>query len=87
MMLFTALRASSATAMTGGTAEARELGAKMSEAWIGFARTGDSNHKGLPKWPAFSASTVPTMIFDAKCEMKNDPDGPARRSVPQTQRT
>lgn len=70
-------------AMTGGTVEARELAAKVSDAWINFARSGDPSHKGLPKWPAFSASHVPTMTFDSKCEMKNDPDGVARWSVPQ----
>ena len=70
-----------AAAMTGGTAEARELGAKMSDAWINFARKGDPNHSSLPKWPAFSAGKAPTMIFDSKCEVKNDPDGEARRAV------
>jgi para-nitrobenzyl esterase len=70
-------------AMTGGSVEARELGAKVSDAWINFARSGDPNHKGLPKWPVFSASQVPTMILDNKCVMKNDPDGVSRRSVPQ----
>jgi para-nitrobenzyl esterase len=69
-------------AMTGGTQQARELAAKVSQAWINFARSGDPNHSGLPKWPAFSPDKVPTMIFDNKCEMKNDPDGTARRTVP-----
>jgi para-nitrobenzyl esterase len=68
-------------AMTGGTAEARELGAKMSECWVNFARKGDPNHSGVPKWPVFSADRVPTMIFDNKCEAKNDPAGEARRAL------
>jgi para-nitrobenzyl esterase len=69
-------------AMTGGTEPARELAAKVSGAWINFAKTGDPNHQGLPKWPAFSADKVPTMVFDNNCEMRNDPDGSARRMVP-----
>jgi para-nitrobenzyl esterase len=67
--------------MTGGGPEARALAAKMSEAWIAFARKGDPNHSGLPKWPAFTADKGQTMIFDNKCEVKNDPDGPERRVI------
>ena len=33
-------------AMTGGTAEARELAGRMSDAWIAFARTGNPGHAG-----------------------------------------
>jgi para-nitrobenzyl esterase len=66
-------------AMTGGTAEARELGARVSECWINFARKGDPNHSGIPKWAAFTADKAQTMIFDNKCELKNDPAGEARR--------
>jgi para-nitrobenzyl esterase len=68
-------------AMTGGTTEARELGARMSECWINFARKGDPNHNGVPRWPAFSADKIQTMIFDNQCEVKNDPAGEARKSL------
>ncbi|MFN7930726.1 MAG: carboxylesterase family protein [Blastocatellia bacterium] len=67
--------------MTGGGADARMLAAKMSDAWIAFARKGDPNHAGLPKWPAFNADKGATMIFDNKCEVKNNPDGPERNTV------
>src|SRR5436309_1315725 len=66
---------------TGGTAEARELAAKVSDAWINFARKGDPNHSGLPKWPAYSAEAGPVMIFDNTCQVKNDPDRELRKVV------
>jgi para-nitrobenzyl esterase len=66
---------------TGGTAEARELAGKVSDAWINFARKGDPNHPGLPKWPAYSADTGPVMIFDKTCEVKDDPDRELRKVV------
>jgi para-nitrobenzyl esterase len=66
---------------TGGTTEARELGDKVSDAWINFAKKGDPNHPGLPKWPAFSADAGSLMIFDKTCEVKNDPDRELRKVV------
>jgi para-nitrobenzyl esterase len=68
-------------AMTGGTAEARELAGKVADAWINLARKGDPNHPGLPKWPAFNAEKGPVMIFDNKCEVRNDPDRAERMTV------
>jgi para-nitrobenzyl esterase len=66
---------------TGGTDEARELGNKVSDAWINFAKKGDPNHAGLPQWPAYSADASPVMIFDKTCEVKNDPDRDLRKVV------
>lgn len=66
---------------TGGTPDARELAVKVSQAWIQFARTGNPNHSGLPRWPAVSAAALPTMIFDTHCEVKNDPDAQERKSL------
>jgi len=66
---------------TGGTQEARELAVKVSQAWIQFARTGNPNHAGLPRWPAVSASGLPTMIFDTRCEVRNDPDAKERAAI------
>ena len=69
--------------MTGGGPGPRALAAKVSDAWINFARHGDPNHSGLPHWPAFTAAECPTMIFDTECVMKNDPDGAERASLRQ----
>jgi para-nitrobenzyl esterase len=67
--------------MTGGSAEARALAAKMCDAWIQFAKTGNPNHPELPKWPAFSAETIPTMIFDHPPRVEMNPDGAEQASV------
>jgi para-nitrobenzyl esterase len=59
---------------TGGTPQARALAAKMADAWLAFAHTGDPNHKGLPSWPAVSPGATPNMLFDAACRVVADPD-------------
>lgn len=68
-------------AMTGGTEEARTLGAKAADAWISFARNGDPNHPAIPKWQPVTTKDFPVMILDKTCELKSDPDGDARRVV------
>ncbi len=65
---------------TGNTADARAVGDRMSTAWLNFAKTGNPSQSGLA-WPAFEPSSVPTMIFDSRCRMENDPAGAARRTL------
>ena len=65
--------------ITGGTPEAKALGATMSDAWIAFARTGNPNHKGLPNWPAYAPAERATMLFNNPCTVENDPGGAARK--------
>ena len=65
---------------TGGGQEARALAAKVSDAWINFARTGDPGHPGLPVWPKYDTAG-PVMVFDNTCEVKNDPDRELRKAV------
>jgi para-nitrobenzyl esterase len=59
---------------TGGGPEARELAAKVSEAWIQFARGGNPAHSGLPDWPAFTSDNGATMVFDNDCKLQSYPD-------------
>lgn len=63
-----------ARTMTGGGDDARALAAKVSGAWIAFAKTGNPNHPGLPKWEAVSGDRVSTMCFDNECEVKVNHD-------------
>jgi len=61
--------------MTGGGKEAYALAAKMSGAWINFARTGNPNAPGLPLWPAYTAQNDATMLFNNVCQVRDHPDG------------
>ena len=70
--------------LTGGGPGPRALAANVSEAWIHFARSGNPNHAGLPKWPAFSAESCPTMIFDTQCELRDNPDKKERQVLETT---
>lgn len=63
---------------TGGTREAADLAKKMARAWINFARFGDPNHGGLPKWPAFNVSQGAMMVFNKECTVETDPDSESR---------
>ncbi len=59
---------------TGGGPSARALAAKVSDAWVRFARTGDPNHDGLPEWPAYTTEKRATMVLDNKCTVAYDAD-------------
>ena len=59
---------------SGGTTEALVLSRQMSTAWVNFARNGNSNHDGLPQWPAYTPDGRATMFFDAPCAVHNDPE-------------
>jgi para-nitrobenzyl esterase len=65
--------------MTGGGPRAQALADTVSDAWIAFARTGDPNHPGLPRWAPFEAGRRTTMILDDACRAVSDPDGVEQR--------
>ena len=54
--------------------EAYALAEKTSAAWVAFARSGDPNTPKLPKWPAYSAASRDTMLFNNECRVRQDPD-------------
>ena len=61
------------------TPEAQRLADQMSACWANFAKTGKPSAPGLPDWPAYDATTRPTMIFDHRSRLENDPRGAQRR--------
>jgi para-nitrobenzyl esterase len=63
----------------GSGAGAARLAAQMSRTWIEFARRGDPNHAGLPKWPVYDLSRRSTMVFDETTRVVDDPRGNERR--------
>jgi para-nitrobenzyl esterase len=70
-----------AASMTGAMQERYALAHKMSAAFAAFARTGNPNHRDLPLWPAFNASSYPTMIFGNDCKVVNDPNREERLAL------
>lgn len=58
---------------TGGGPEAEDLSARMMEAWLSFAKTGDPNHADLPDWPRYDARRRATMILDRQCRVDEAP--------------
>lgn len=59
---------------TGGTKQAYALADKMSRAWGNFAKTGNPNAQGLPKWTAYTPKNGATMIFDNQSELRQHHD-------------
>ncbi len=65
-------------AFTRATPEAYELAARVSATWAAFARTGDPNSGGLPRWEPYSVATRPTMVINNESRMVYDPAGAER---------
>ena len=63
--------------------EAYALAEKTSAAWVAFARTGDPNTSTLPQWPAYSAASRDTMLFNNDCRVVSDPDRGPRTAMEQ----
>ena len=63
--------------------EAYALADKTSSAWAAFARTGDPNTPKLPRWPAYSATSRDTMLFNNDCRVVRDPDREPRLAMEQ----
>jgi len=66
---------------TGGGVRPRKLAVKMSDGLVQFMKTGNPAGAGLPDWPKYTMAKGETLILDDICEVKNDPDREARKSL------
>ncbi|MBV9503830.1 MAG: carboxylesterase/lipase family protein [Acidobacteriia bacterium] len=77
-----------AESMVGKGSQQQPLADKMSAAFVAFARTGNPNHKGIPKWEAFDTAKRATMIWNNESKCVNDPyreERVARKELVKTQ--
>ena len=56
------------------TEEDFKLADIMSSVWARFAHNGDPNIEELPNWEPYNSQNGEIMIFDYKCEIRNNPD-------------
>jgi para-nitrobenzyl esterase len=59
--------------LTGAGPEAMDLANRVSDGWVAFARTGDPNTPGLPKWAPYDEKNRATMLIDNQSQLVNDP--------------
>jgi len=64
---------------TGAEPEAQLMADQMSDAFINFARSGNPNHKGIPKWMPYTLPERATMVFNNPSKIANDPRGAERK--------
>src|SRR5205814_6883415 len=62
-----------AQSMVGDGPNRQPLADKMSAAWVAFARTGNPNHKGIPKWSPFNLEQRALMIWNDEPRAADDP--------------
>ena len=48
----------------GKSPDLNAISHKVMDAWIAFARTGNPNHDGIPKWPSYDIEKRSTMLID-----------------------
>jgi para-nitrobenzyl esterase len=58
---------------TGTGAGARAVSAKVMKAFATFARTGNPNGPGVPRWPIYRLPQRTTMVFDLETRAVDDP--------------
>ncbi|HUQ11391.1 MAG TPA: carboxylesterase/lipase family protein [Steroidobacteraceae bacterium] len=65
--------------ITGDGESARRVSATMQQALLAFARGGDPNYSGMPRWEPYTLPRRGTMVFDVDSRFEDDPRGSERR--------
>jgi para-nitrobenzyl esterase len=65
--------------LLGGDGGPDGLAGAMMDSWLGFARSGDPSHRGLPAWPRYDPDRRATMVFDRTPTVIDDPESARRR--------
>jgi para-nitrobenzyl esterase len=71
--VFGTLDAPTMDRFAGKGPDADALAARMMDAWIAFARSGQPSHASLPAWPAYDHAQRATLVFDRRCELVHAP--------------
>jgi para-nitrobenzyl esterase len=75
-------------ALTGDGPNAKRVSATMQQALLAFARDGDPNYSGLPRWEPYTLPRRQTLVFDVDTRLLDDPRSAERllfAKVPFTQ--
>jgi para-nitrobenzyl esterase len=70
-----------AASMTGSGQNRYALADQISGAFAQFARSGDPNHAGIPRWTPFDARQRATMVFNNETSIQLDPHGAERKAL------
>jgi para-nitrobenzyl esterase len=65
--------------ITGVDESAKKMAGQISSAFIAFAKTGDPNHLGIPKWEPYTLPRRATMVFNTPSKLVDDPRGAERK--------
>ena len=76
--VFGVLHLQGADQFVGTGPEAERLAERTMDAWLGFARTGDPAHAGLPAWPAYEPPRRATLELGRSCRVHDDPQAAER---------
>lgn len=68
--------------LTAGSADSGTVADQMADAFITFAETGNPGTPSLP-WAAYNPGSKPTMLFDVKSGVQNDPHHDLLAMLPQ----